>query len=87
MNVFPRYQNKEIKATKKAAEELWQCNKDLGNVLEILEEGYDCSTSKRKKNVLERCIQKGKDVFKAVIVDCGNYFLLIHFGKFTYRKR
>lgn len=87
MNIFPRYQNKEIKATKNAAEELWQYNKDLLDVLEILEDGYDCSTSKRKKNILEKCIQKGNDVFKAVVADCEDYFLLIHFGKFTYKRR
>ena len=61
--------------------------KDLWDVLEILERGYDCSRSKRKANVLERCIRRGNSVFKAVAVDLEDYFLLIHFGKFTYKKR
>ena len=87
MNGFPKYQNKEIKATKSASEEMWHLKKDLSDVLEILEKGYDCSTSKRKANVLEKCITKGKDIFKAVVADCGDYFLLIHFGKFTYKRR
>lgn len=87
MNSFPRYQEKEIKATKNASEELWQCKKDLWDVLEILEKGYDCSTSKRKANILERCMRKGNNVFKAVVADVNDYFLLIHFGKFTYKKR
>ena len=26
---------------------------------------------------------KGTNVFKAVVVDCGDYFKLIHFGKFN----
>ena len=87
MDLFPRYQNKGIKATKNAAEEMWQYKKDLFDVLEILENGYDCSSSKREKNVLEKCIQKGTTVFKVVVVDCGDYFLTIHFGKFTHKKR
>lgn len=87
MNNFPRYQKKEIKATKDAAEEIWHLKKDLRDILEILEKGYDCSRSKRKKNILERCIRKGNKIFKAVAVDCNNYFLIIHFGKFTYKKR
>lgn len=87
MNIFPRYQNKELKATKAASEELWHFKKDLWDVLEILEQGYDCSRSKRKPNILEKCINKGDSVFKAVVADCGDYLLLIHFGKFTYKKR
>ena len=87
MNDFPRYQNKEIKATKEAVEELWHLKKDLWNALEILEEGYPCERSKRKKNILERCIRKGKIIYKAVVVDCDDYWLVIHFGKFVYKKR
>ncbi|MBI4155405.1 hypothetical protein HY498_04965 [Candidatus Woesearchaeota archaeon] len=86
MNIFPRYQNKELKATKNSAEELWQLKKDLWDVLKILEKGYECSASRRKPNILEKCIQKGNIIFKAVVADCEDYFLLIHFGKFTRRK-
>lgn len=85
MNNHPRYQNKEIKATKSASDELWHLRKDLWDVLIILEDGYECSRSKRKKNIIERCIRKGNVVFKAVVVDLDDYFLLIHFGKFTYK--
>ena len=87
MSIYPEYQNKEIKSTKNASEEMWSLKKDLLDVLEILEKGYDCSTSKRKANVLEKCIRKGNGVFKTVVVDCGDYFLTIHFGKFTYKRR
>jgi len=87
MDVFPRYQNKEIKATKAAAEELWHFKKDLWDVLEILEKGYPCSSSKRKQNITENCINKGSKIHKAVVADCGNYRLVIHFGIFSYKKR
>ncbi len=87
MDLFPRYRDKEIKATKKASEELWEYRKDLWDVVEILEEGYLCSRSPRKENIMEMCITRGNRVFKAVVADCGEYWLLIHFGKFTYKNR
>jgi len=85
MNIFPRYQKKEIKATKNAAEEMWQYKKDLFYVVQILECGYDCKASKRKKNIREICVDTGNEIFKAVVADCADYWLLIHFGKFTRR--
>ena len=84
---LPRYQKKEIRATKNAAEELWQFKKDLWDVLDALENGYDCARSRREANILEKCIRKEDKVFKAVVADLNDYFLLIHFGKFTYKKR
>lgn len=87
MDIFPKYHKKEVKATKTASEEMWHLKKDLNDVVEILEEGYDCSRSKRGPNILERCVRRGKSVFKAVVVDCGTHYLVIHFGKFTYKKR
>lgn len=87
MDIFPRYQGKDIRPTKEAAEELLQLKKGLWNALEILEKGYPCSSSKRKKNILEKCLREGNDVYKAVVADCGECWLLIHFGKFTYKKR
>ena len=87
MDIFPRYQNKEIKATKAAAEELWHFKKDLSDVLEILENGYPCSSSKRKPNIIENCVKKGSKIHKAVVADCGDYLLVIHFGVFSYKKR
>lgn len=87
MDWFPRYQGKEIKATKNASTELWEYKKDLWNVLEIIEEGYPCSRSKRKDNIREMCVTRGNKVYKAVIADCGEYWLLIHFGMFGYKRR
>ena len=87
MDIFPRYQNKEIKSTKSAANELWHFKRDLWNVLEILEKGYPCASSKRKPNIVENCIKRGNKIEKAVVADCGNYWILIHFGLFSYKKR
>lgn len=87
MDVFPRYQNKEIKATKDAATELWEFGKDLWDVLDILEKGYPCGGSKRGPGVREQCVQKGDKIHKAVVVDCGRYWLVIHYGVFSYKRR
>ena len=43
--------------------------------------------AERKENILERCIKKGNIIFKSVVADCEDYLLLIHFGKFTFKKR
>ncbi len=87
MGGFPKYQNKEVKATKDAAGELNRFNSDLWDVVEMLKNGYDCARSRRKENVMEVCRRKGDDVYKAVVVDCGYYLLVIHFGKFSYKRR
>lgn len=87
MEAFPRYQDKEIKATKAAADELWQFKQDLWDVLEILEDGYPCSRSKRKPNILEKCIKKGSKIHKVVVADCQHCWLVIHFGIFSYKRR
>lgn len=86
MDIFPRYQNKEIKATKSASNELWHFRKDLRDVLEILESGYPCGSSKRKPNIIENCIKKGNKIHKAVVADCGDYWIVIHFGIFSYKR-
>jgi len=87
MKVYPRYKNKEIKATKTSSEELWRYRKDLWDVLNILEKGYPCPRGKRKGNVIEKCWRKGDKVYKAVVAGLEDYYLLTHFGKFTYKKR
>ncbi|MBI2144474.1 hypothetical protein HYU17_04990 [Candidatus Woesearchaeota archaeon] len=87
MDIFPKYRNKELKATKEAVEELGQLNCDLWDAVEILDKGYNCARSRRKENVVENCLRKGDDVYKAVVADCGDYLLLIHFGKFSYKRR
>ena len=59
----------------------------LCDVVEILEEGFDCSRSKRKKNTFERCFQRGKIIIKVVVVDTSEHLVLTHVGKFTASKK
>jgi len=71
-------------------------DKDLTDVLEILNEGYECGASKRKENIVERCIRRDEKEFKAVIAKTKVKFpdgyeeevwRLIHFGKITFKNR
>ncbi len=93
----PTYQGLPIitvqtrRGQKNVLDELIKHEMDLDDVTEILEEGYDCSRSKRRKGVLEKCIDKGNKTIKVVVQrgfiefegkDCWE---IIHVGKFTRR--
>ena len=88
-----RYKNIRIEPTLSASRELMKEGKDLNDVLEILEEGYE--SGKRKQNIIEKCQRKGNKEFKAVIAETEvsypdgyteKVWRLIHFGKTTYKK-
>jgi len=74
--------------------ELIESGMDLWDVVEILEEGYDCPRSQRKAGEVERCMKRGKKVVK-VVVEKGEemcdgerveVWLLRHVGEFTEKK-
>ena len=58
----------------------------IQRVLDILENGYDCQRSKRKKGTIERCKKAGKKIHKVVVVDSPQYWddtevwLITHVG-------
>ena len=90
------YKGMRIEPTLSASRELVRESKDLYDVLEILEEGYDCSKSKRKKNIIERCTRKGNKEYRTVLAETEvtysdgyieKVLRLIHFGKNTYKKQ
>ena len=90
-----RFKGLRIEPTLSASRELIKEKKDLYDVLEILEEGYESSTSKRKVNIIERSLRKGNKEYKAVaakteVVYPDNFreevWRLIHFGKSTFKK-
>lgn len=90
-----RYKGLRVEPTLSASRELVREGKDLYDILEILEEGYDSSTAKRKANIIERSIRKGDKEYKAVVAKTAvrypdgyveEVWRLIHFGKITYKK-
>lgn len=93
----PTYQGLPIitvqtrRGQKNVIDELVKNGMDLDDVAEILNEGYDCSRSKRRKGVLEKCIHKGNKTIKVVVqlgfieLDGKDCWELIHVGKFSRR--
>ncbi len=59
---------------------------DLFDVLDILETGYDCERSRRKKGTFERCKRSGSKIRKVVAVESIQkwndtpVWLIIHVG-------
>ena len=90
------YKGMRIEPTLSASRELAKEGKDLYDVLKILEDGYDCSASKRDKSIIEKCWKKGSKEYKAVLAETKvtypdgfteKVLRLIHFGKITYKKQ
>ena len=90
------YQGLRIEPTLAATRELIRYSKDLCDIVRILEDGYACGASKRKQNIVEKCIRKGNKELKAVVakteVGYPDNFIeqvwrLIHFGIYTYKPR
>lgn len=84
-----RYQNLRVEPTIVSTRELLKHNKDLTDVLEVLENGYDCGASKRKENIIEKCLKRENKELKAVVVKVEvkypdgykeEVWRLIHFG-------
>ena len=79
------------KGQKSVLNELAKYGMDLDDVANILNEGYDCSRSKRRKGVLERCVNKGNKTIKVVVqkgiieLDGKDCWEVIHVGKFSRR--
>ncbi|MBI1969761.1 hypothetical protein HYS48_03625 [Candidatus Woesearchaeota archaeon] len=91
-----RYQGLRIEVSLAASRELVKEGKDLWDVQQILEEGYPCGASKRKPNIMEQCLRKGRKEYKAVVAKTEIVYpdgyreavwRLIHFGQITYKKR
>ena len=90
-----KFKGLRIEPTLSASRELVKEGKDIYDILEILEEGYESSASKRKENIIERGLRKGNKEYKAVVAKTEvtypdgfreEVWRLIHFGKITYKK-
>ena len=79
------YKGKPILPTKTALNELSEIDVNLYEVPEILEKGFE--VRKRAKNITERGVQRGNKIINVVVVDLGNYYKLIHAGKFSLSKK
>jgi len=86
--ISPKFKGLPVIPSAAADKELAKFNLLLSDAARVLEKGFDCSRSKRKKGVLEKCVKKGKKTLKVVSVKSYNYsletecWLLIHVGVF-----
>ncbi len=84
--IYPQWQGLPLVPTRAAMGELARYGFSLADVKDVLEEGYACSGSKRKKGTFEKCLRSKSRVVKAVVVRSYNYSLatecwaLIHIG-------
>ncbi len=91
--IYPHYEGLLLVPSRSVAIELYNCNLMLRDILDILEHGYDCAKSKRKKGIIERCMDHKRKTTKVVIAKSYNYSLdseawvLIHVGVITKPKR
>jgi len=85
--IYPKYEGKVLIPTKRASDELDNLGLDLDDATRILLEGFDCARSGRAENVVERCTQKGNKIIKIVAANVGNYWKIIHAGKFTISRK
>jgi len=89
---IPTYEEFPLMPTRAAMKELCDLGLDLTDVAEVLEDGYDCYRSKRKKGTIEKCIDKGNKTLKTVVVQSFNHSLdtdvwaITHVGIFTKRR-
>jgi hypothetical protein len=85
LNNIYQFNGKPILPTKAAMDELSSLNLDLHDVSLILNEGFQLR--KRKKNVIEKALNRGNKMTNVVIIDMASYYKLIHAGEFTLTKK
>ena len=82
---YPLFEERPLIPTKDAQKEMDEIGVDLWRIKETLERGYDCSKSKRAKNVVERCLfRKNKEIrVVATLVEFneGEFWRIVHVGK------
>ncbi|MEE8167765.1 MAG: hypothetical protein V3T58_02690 [Candidatus Hydrothermarchaeales archaeon] len=77
--------------SKSAADEMYREKLLIHDIVEILENGYDCARSRRGADVYERCVDTKNKTLKVVVARSYNYdlksevWVVTHVGMFTRR--
>lgn len=83
--LYPLYKQKPLIPSVSAQRELDELGMDLWFAKEVLEHGYDCAVSRRKPNVIEKCIYRKRREFRivAALVEWEDkaFWRIIHVGK------
>lgn len=95
-DILPKWKGRRLRYTKAAYRELHKLGMTLWDVKNVLEEGFECSRSKRKPGILERCVRKNGKLLKVVVKETVSRFpdgkiedvwLILHVGKFGQAKK
>lgn len=88
-DIYPYYRKKPLLLDYNSGviSELEEEDMDLDDVVYVLENGFDCPRSKRRREALERCIQKKNRIIKVVAIETDDYWLLRHVGSFKLSKK
>ena len=82
---YPLFEEKPLIPAKDAQREMDELELNLWRVKEVLEQGYDCSRSKRSHGIVEKCLhRKNKEIrVVAALVKFkeGEFWRIIHVGK------
>lgn len=94
--IYPAFRGHPIVPTRAAYHELETLGIDLYDIVAVLENGYNCSRSKRAKGKLERCLRIDHKTIRTVVAE-GEFgypdgyvervYWLIHVSVETYKKR
>lgn len=71
--LYPLWQSLPLIPSHSAMNELWRYYLTLEDVKHVLEEGYDCSESRRKRGIIERCLRKDGKIIKVVVASSYNH--------------
>jgi len=63
---YVTWRGKKLELTRSAYRELTELGLDLLEVMYVLDHGFNCSNSKRKKGTIEKCIVKGNKLLRVV---------------------
>ncbi|MBI3413135.1 MAG: hypothetical protein HY051_03580 [Candidatus Aenigmarchaeota archaeon] len=83
-HIYPLYKGKPLIPSVAAQREIDQLCADLWLVKRVLEEGHDCARSRRKTNIVEKClIRKGKEIRAVVALvewEDKGFWRVVHVG-------
>ena len=85
MYEYPSFEEKPLIPTKDAQREIDEIGLALWQVKDVLEQGYDCSGSKRARNIIEKCLYRKNKEIRVVVAlvewNKGIFWRIIHVGK------
>lgn len=89
--MIPEWKGLPVIPSRRAADEMIREKLMIHDVIEVLETGYDCARSRRRENIVERCVDVKNKILKAVVARSYNYdmksevWVMTHVGRFTRR--